>query len=505
MQVYDLSPQAGPAPSILALKLDHLGDFIIGAPALRRLREAFPRSSIRLVVGSWNRAAAEALDVADEVRTLDVFPPSGGGGVRSPGPAAEAAALDGAFDIALDLRLDDDTRPWLARVDARLRCGIGPAGAAPGLDVVLPAEPRWEVGWSPHRRSEAARFGPGEFKSRLPVQGVLRHEGPLAPIDGHVIYGPDLHLAAGAFEVRFDLSAEVRPWRRRGTRVTLDVACDGREIGASRVLDAADLPRPGDPEGVVLPFENTVPGARFEFRAHLGGRRAPGRLVFGGATVVRVGAEPPPRLRPTSVHVGERLSQLVELVRDRATPLHAVGEAAQPRSGEVVVAPFSNSDLRDWPAASYAELIGRLVREGGRRVALVGAPRQGEALERLRQASGAAEAVDNLGGRTAWADLPDRLRRADLVICNNSGVAHAAAAAGGRVLALYSASHPPHEWGPRGPRSEALMTAVPCSPCGFDVLAECPFSHRCMTELTPEIVFAEALRRLAEDDTDALA
>src|SRR5271167_106161 len=58
---------------ILVLKLDHLGDFIIGLPALHALRELFPAAHIRLVCGRWNQGSARDCGLADEVRTFDFF------------------------------------------------------------------------------------------------------------------------------------------------------------------------------------------------------------------------------------------------------------------------------------------------------------------------------------------------------------------------------------------------------------------------------------------------
>src|SRR5215471_9779636 len=51
---------------LLVLKLDHYGDFLIGLPALKKLRRAFPTDHITLVCGSWNVALAKELQVADE-------------------------------------------------------------------------------------------------------------------------------------------------------------------------------------------------------------------------------------------------------------------------------------------------------------------------------------------------------------------------------------------------------------------------------------------------------
>jgi ADP-heptose:LPS heptosyltransferase len=82
------------------------------------------------------------------------------------------------------------------------------------------------------------------------------------------------------------------------------------------------------------------------------------------------------------------------------------------------------------------------------------------------------------------------------VIANNSGVAHLAAACGAPTLAIYSGSHQPQEWGPRGDRVRAIMALVPCSPCGYDKLEECPNDHLCMKQIAPETVADQAIAML---------
>ncbi len=134
--------EMGPINRILILKLDHLGDFVLALPAFVQLREAFPCSFITVVCGSWNRAWAEQCGLFDDVRTFDFFTPTNGEW-SGPGPAKFAAfeelCLD-AFDLAIDLRHDFDTRPLLTRVDARFRAGFcAPHGAGGDLlDIALP-------------------------------------------------------------------------------------------------------------------------------------------------------------------------------------------------------------------------------------------------------------------------------------------------------------------------------------------------------------------------------
>jgi ADP-heptose:LPS heptosyltransferase len=102
-----------------------------------------------------------------------------------------------------------------------------------------------------------------------------------------------------------------------------------------------------------------------------------------------------------------------------------------------------------------------------------------------------------MAGRTDWLETAEIVRAADLVICNNSGVAHLAAACGTPTLAIYSGSHQPQEWGPRGAHVRAVTAVVACSPCGYERLEDCVNDHLCMRLIRPEMVVEEALTILS--------
>ena len=118
--VYQFAFEGRGGRRLLVLKLDHYGDFLIGLPALKRLRGAFPGDHITLVCGSWNGELARRLGVADEVRTSDFFPENGalwnGQPFEDLGRFREVCR--GAFDLAVDLRVDEDTRFLLEHVEA---------------------------------------------------------------------------------------------------------------------------------------------------------------------------------------------------------------------------------------------------------------------------------------------------------------------------------------------------------------------------------------------------
>lgn len=131
-----------PAPRILILKLDHIGDFIVAMPAMEHLRERFPTAHMTLVCGSWSQDWAAQIGLFDDILVFD--------GMKRTGPIwtgfapEHHAAFDalelGRFDLAVDLRHDPDTRPLLAKVAASHRAGFcAPAAQGGGsLDLALP-------------------------------------------------------------------------------------------------------------------------------------------------------------------------------------------------------------------------------------------------------------------------------------------------------------------------------------------------------------------------------
>ena len=515
LALYEFGRQAGGVTRVLALTLGHFGDFVIGLPALRRLHEAFPHARIRLVVGEWNRLAAEACGLVHEVSTYNYFPENARSWDGKPVQGIDAfrIAAAGSYDVAIDLRVDEDTRHLLQEVDAGTRCGIGVGARFPFLDVLLPFD---QAARSTDRGEHMYNIllGPERFSSRMPRRTPFRHETDFSVGDTHVIYGPYVSLPPGRFRATFGLQLSGLRFGLKRTRITVDVAHDGSNIIAAREI-TADRITSAINEGVPLEFVNNGGYGTFEFRVHTSGRPLRAMMGFSGVRLDQLEAPATARFHRSELHIGEQLSLLVQLLADRMGQLYPASVPGDGATGtalpatvsgmlrslpqgqhRVVVAPVSNSDLRDWPVAHYVELVRALVTRLDCVVLLVGSRAQTGPLGYIVEESGCAGRVVSLAGRTAWSDIPDVLRGADLVICNNSGIGHLAASVGAPTLAIYSASHQPQEWGPRGPHSQALMAVVPCSPCGYDRLAECPYEHTCMQGLLPESVFAQAAERL---------
>ena len=136
-----------------------------------------------------------------------------------------------------------------------------------------------------------------------------------------------------------------------------------------------------------------------------------------------------------------------------------------------------------WPAHYFAELAIRLAAQG-RAIWLFGSDKDREIGEEIARSSAAV----NLCGKTDLATAIDLLSLAQVVVSNDSGLMHVAAAVGRPVVALYGSSSPEHT-PPLSRTHRIVRTGIDCSPC---YARECPLGHfKCMNELTPERVLQE--------------
>jgi heptosyltransferase-2 len=135
-----------------------------------------------------------------------------------------------------------------------------------------------------------------------------------------------------------------------------------------------------------------------------------------------------------------------------------------------------------WPAAHFAEL-GKLLVQQGYQVWLLGSAKDQVIGDQIRQASG--NLCTNLCGKTTLDQAVDVLSCASLVVTNDSGLMHVAAALDRPMVALYGSSSPGFT-PPLSPHARILSLNLSCSPC---FQRECPLGHLdCLIKLTPEQV-----------------
>jgi heptosyltransferase-2 len=131
-----------------------------------------------------------------------------------------------------------------------------------------------------------------------------------------------------------------------------------------------------------------------------------------------------------------------------------------------------------------------LAERAGAQVVLIGA---GEELDISE------EVARHMRARPRRADGQDepradrgRAERADLLVTNDTGPAHVAAAVGCPVVVIFGPTNP-ETTRPFSRRPRSCESPPDCAPC---MLRDCPIDHRCMTAITAEDVFERAAHAL---------
>lgn len=146
---------------------------------------------------------------------------------------------------------------------------------------------------------------------------------------------------------------------------------------------------------------------------------------------------------------------------------------------------------KEWFPERYAELIQRISREMNARVVILGSPGDREAASRICSSRGPS-AID-LTGKTSLAQAASLIARCRLLITNDSGLMHVAAALEVPLIAIFGSTDP-QRTGPLSRNSRILQKPVPCAPC---LRTLCPEDRKCMAMITVDEVFEEAKRMWA--------
>lgn len=149
-----------------------------------------------------------------------------------------------------------------------------------------------------------------------------------------------------------------------------------------------------------------------------------------------------------------------------------------PRTAEIVLHPGAAAVARRWPAERWARVTADLV-DAGRPVVLTGGPAEitlcRDIVARARALAGSGDIAGpvDTAGRLDLPELADRVARARLLVCGDTGVAHLATAFRTPSVLLFGPTSP-HRWGPAvDPDLHAVLwhgdPARPGDPHGVDV------------------------------------
>lgn len=160
----------------------------------------------------------------------------------------------------------------------------------------------------------------------------------------------------------------------------------------------------------------------------------------------------------------------------------------------IAFAPVSRWDSKNWQIERFQELA-VLLSEAcpGAKIVVVGGKADIDVGNQI--AASAPQSVVNLCGRSSISESMALLSRCRLLIANDTGPVHMAAAVGTRCLVVFGPTRP--DWtGPYGVGHRVIMRSLSCQPC---LRHTCPRGTKeCMSAITAEEVLSQALEMLGE-------
>src|SRR4051812_30564102 len=184
----------------------------------------------------------------------------------------------------------------------------------------------------------------------------------------------------------------------------------------------------------------------------------------------------------------ERAEAMKVLERGGLEPdIHRPGQKGEPPL--ILLNPGAQyGEAKCWLAEHFAAVADRFIDELGATVLISGAPRERRILDSVQHQMKHA-AVDLSTKGMTLGSLKEIIRRCDLVVSNDTGPRHMAAAFDVPVVTIFGPTFP--EWTEINfAKERKVAVKVFCGPCQKKV---CPLDHRCMTRVTPGMVYSASV------------
>ena len=148
-----------------------------------------------------------------------------------------------------------------------------------------------------------------------------------------------------------------------------------------------------------------------------------------------------------------------------------------------------------WLPENFAALGDRFAEELGATVLISASPKERRIVDAIRHRMKRPPVDLSTHGLTLGA-LKEIVRRCDLMVTNDTGPRHIAAAMDVPVVTIFGPTHP--EWTEiYYAKERQVAVKVFCGPCQKKT---CPLDHRCMTRVTPAMVFDAAMQLLPQNN-----
>ena len=340
-----------------------------------------------------------------------------------------------------------------------------------------------------------AYHGLGNFIMFTPALKLLRERHPNARIDlqvGNNTGSEQVLAGADLFDNIYSLpySAGWRAWLKRGmeireTRYDLTINEFHSHSWPLTLLIAASN----------APFRLghvTSPGWSHRFSRY--------SFAFNIPVAMREDEHEVDRYIDLVVAVGARRVQAANAktfihltTEDREFANHFLANGDTTSSGSIIGFQAGTSPAmrwKQWPIERYREVISRVISERpDTRIILFGSASEEEMIRVM--IDGLKGNISVAAGRTSVKQVAALIERCDLLVCNDSGLMHAAVAVGTPVVAIYGPTDI-HRTAPLGEKHTVIRHELPCSPCfkleGDDQVHACSH-HDCLMTITSSEVF----------------
>lgn len=164
----------------------------------------------------------------------------------------------------------------------------------------------------------------------------------------------------------------------------------------------------------------------------------------------------------------------------------------------ILLAPSSIWPTKRWTPYGFAELAAKLVRKYKTKILLVGAPGDRPVCDSVQsflkefQPHFIQEKVVTIAGDTSLRGFYSLVKKARILISNDSAPVHYACAAGTPVVAIFGPTVPALGYAPITKNSRIAELDLACRPCGTHGGLVCPLGHfRCMKELSADSIMEQ--------------
>jgi heptosyltransferase-2 len=146
----------------------------------------------------------------------------------------------------------------------------------------------------------------------------------------------------------------------------------------------------------------------------------------------------------------------------------------------IAIHPGAHYPSQRWPAERFGKVAQQILEQGETKVILLGSNDEEGLLETVKKSVGKNIPIFSSGSIREFMAF---LSRCDLLLCNNSGPMHIAAALKVPTVSMVGPTITPL-WLPVGENNVVINKALPCSPCNRAICKD----HRCMELITVDQV-----------------